>query len=516
MARNGFELNPKDPKGRQSAGNTFLEAYFRYSGNSDHTVIVPNHDEAKWFHNKALRYKSNAKTTAFMLNEWNEGSSKTGTFHVPDPILSQWAWRRMPFGDSNFSLLGIVHTLCSFNVQNALGQFNCAPLRSWDALICTSTCAQQVVKGFLERQEEWLRHHLRAQRFERPQLPVIPLGIHPEEWMPTTKLSRQDIRQKIRHDLNLPMDAELVLLSGRLDLLTKMQPDPILRTLQSLASSSHPKLQLLIYGEAPNETMLNIWKQGARELAPDLIIHWFPGRRIELAGPVRWAADLFLSLPDNPQETFGITPLEAMAAGLPCLVSDWNGYRDTVIQPGEAGDATGFRITTRMQQGLGLEEAIGLLNETIPFGSAVGRLAQGIAVDLDELKAKLVLLLETPSLRDTMGRSGMRRVQEHYAWSAVIEQWRSLVLEVTDRRQLAVMKGICTPPQLPPWMPDTSTGYGAFATEVLSESWKPQPPKADIEQERIRSPFQSWDQTLLNSEGARRRGWWLKQGLTKP
>ena len=30
------------------------------------------------------------------------------------------------------------------------------------------------------------------------------------------------------------------------------------------------------------------------------------------------------------QETFGLTPLEAMAAGLPCVVSDWNGYRDTV------------------------------------------------------------------------------------------------------------------------------------------------------------------------------------------
>ena len=37
-----------------------------------------------------------------------------------------------------------------------------------------------------------------------------------------------------------------------------------------------------------------------------------------------------MSLADNIQETFGLTPVEAMAAGLPCVMSDWDGYRDTV------------------------------------------------------------------------------------------------------------------------------------------------------------------------------------------
>ena len=47
------------------------------------------------------------------------------------------------------------------------------------------------------------------------------------------------------------------------------------------------------------------------------------------------------SLSDNMQETFGLTPIEAMAAGLPSVVSDWDGYRDTV-QHREHG----FRIPT--------------------------------------------------------------------------------------------------------------------------------------------------------------------------
>ena len=53
------------------------------------------------------------------------------------------------------------------------------------------------------------------------------------------------------------------------------------------------------------------------------------------------AADLFLSLVDNPQETFGLAPVEAMAAGVPVVVSDWDGYRYTVSDGVE-----GFRVPT--------------------------------------------------------------------------------------------------------------------------------------------------------------------------
>ena len=56
-----------------------------------------------------------------------------------------------------------------------------------------------------------------------------------------------------------------------------------------------------------------------------------------------WAAgDIFISLVENMQESFGLTPIEAMAAGLPRVISDWDGYRDSVTH-GEDG----FLVTTR-------------------------------------------------------------------------------------------------------------------------------------------------------------------------
>jgi len=512
MARDGFQVNPARPLGRQSAGASFLEAYFRFSGNRLHRLAVPKKKEAAWFHHQAKRWTPDSRTKAVGINDWGNAGKASGAFHIPDPTLDQWAWRRMPWGDGAFSLIGIVHTLSSFSVQNALGQYTSAPVRPWDALICSSQAARQVVEGFFDRQEAWLRRRNEACRFERPQLPVIPLGIHPEGWAPP--VSKAAACREARARLGIRPEAQVVLLAGRLDLLTKFQPAPLIQSLAELQQTQHPDLELLVYGEAPTAEMLDLWKEAARHLAPSLVVHWVPGRAMELAGPVRWAADVFVSLSDNPQETFGITPLEAMAAELPCLVSDWDGYRESVVQPGEAEPATGLRVTTRLVAGLGDAEARQMLHETSEkYSQAMGRVAQGIAVDLDQFKHHLSKLLRAPDLCAAMGAAGRERVETHYNWRNVIDQWRSLTADLTARRQHAVAMGLQTPPQLPPWLPNTSTGFGCFASEVMPASWRPRPPAPELEQERLNNRFQSWDHDLLKRDDARRRGWWMKQGL---
>ena len=54
------------------------------------------------------------------------------------------------------------------------------------------------------------------------------------------------------------------------------------------------------------------------------------GRPADTRFSIWSVADIFISFSDNIQETFGLTPVEAMAAGLPSVVTDWDGYRDTV------------------------------------------------------------------------------------------------------------------------------------------------------------------------------------------
>ncbi len=514
MGRDGFELDPAAPLGRQSAGASFLEAYLKYWGSSEHFLAVDNQEEAGWFHKQAEIFNSSAKTMAYQIDSWGEAGKQAGTFHIPDPQLDLWSWRRMPWGDGAFSLMGLVHTLCSKTVQKALGQFATAPVRPWDALICTSTAARAAVEGFLDRQEQWLKYRNKAQSVERPQLPVIPLGIHVDAWAPPEGL--QKARKAARRQLKISPEAKVVLIAGRLDCLTKTQPAPLLRSLAALHDTELPDLELLVYGEAPNPGMAQRWRDGAQQLAANLPIHWIPGKELGLATAVRWAADVFVSLADNPQETFGITPLEAMASGLPCVVSDWDGYRDTVVQPGEAEAATGLRIPTRLVDGLGAEEAFGLLHNTLDYDLAVGRVAQGISVDMDVFEQQLTTLLNDSDMCSAMGAAGQQRVRSLYDWQTVIEQWRDLTQDLNDRRKHGVKFGLATSPQLPPWLPDTSQAFGCFASTILPTDWSPEAPGVDSERALLNNRLQDWDKDLLKSMSARRRGSWLKQGLVKP
>ena len=170
MSVDAFENKVNEPIGRRSAGSSFLDAYFQYGGNIVHSIVPRNNDDFEWFQQKANIINSNSLIKARGLRNWGLAAKETGIFHLADPNLPMWAWRRMPYGDGSFSLLGIIHTLSANNVQKTLSEFSSAPLRHWDALICTSSAGKKVVEGFLERQESYLRWRHGATSFERPHL----------------------------------------------------------------------------------------------------------------------------------------------------------------------------------------------------------------------------------------------------------------------------------------------------------------------------------------------------------
>ena len=51
------------------------------------------------------------------MEAWGDTAAASGAILLPWPGLDEWAWKRMPWGDGVFSLIGLVHTLCSRNVQ---------------------------------------------------------------------------------------------------------------------------------------------------------------------------------------------------------------------------------------------------------------------------------------------------------------------------------------------------------------------------------------------------------------
>src|SRR5262249_22440158 len=143
------------------------------------------------------------------------------------------------------------------------------------------------------------------------------------------------------------------------------------------------------------------------------------------------AADFFVSLSDNIQETFGLTPLEAMAVGLPTIVSDWDGYRDTVRH-----GIDGFRISTYTpRSGLGRDLMYRYDNQWISYEAYVGAVCQFTAVDMNETVRAMVDLIQNPNLRTRLGRAAHQFAVQNFDWRVIIPKYEELWRDLIARRK---------------------------------------------------------------------------------
>ena len=173
----------------------------------------------------------------------------------------------------------------------------------------------------------------------RPQLPVIPLPL------PIEAFAEPAPAAEAKRALGLPESSAVVLWLGRLSLLTKLDPWPTYQMLERVAQRLERPLVLVECGPddqpSPAEHL-----DAHRQLCPAVQFVRLGGAQPvseEIKQQALAAADIAVSLVDNPQETFGLAVAEAMAAGVPLVVSDWNGYRDLVRD-----GIDGFRVATHL------------------------------------------------------------------------------------------------------------------------------------------------------------------------
>ena len=380
---------------------------------------------------------------------------------MSDPLLGRLAnWRQWQGGGARaYGLIGITHTLCSLPVLEGLRELATAPVQPWDALICTSRCAREAVRIGLDWEEERLRRRFAAPslRLPRPRLPLIPLGCDVGR---LAKLQQQ--REQARQALRIAPDQVVLLYVGRLAIHAKAHPTVLLEALARLAArqpAGAPPVRLVLYGTAPPGQNA-VLKQALQALVRGYQVQLLNGEDERLADRVWAAADIFVSLADNHQETFGLTPVEAMACGLPVIASDWNGYRDTV-RHGE----TGLLVPTAQPgEGLAVELARYALSQ-IDYDGYVGRLMQEVVVDGDALLAALERLVTDEPLRHRLGAAGRRRAAETYDWPRIGARIRDLAasLELARRRAAGAAEA-----DLP--LPPPERQFGSWASRALSSS----------------------------------------------
>ena len=454
--------------GRNAAGESFLRGFLSYSKATAFWAQVQKPEHGQHF---AAQVKAQGRTEPVnaVTPQNLSALSQAGLVYHPGPGIGQHAFHRSVAAGSHaaWSLCGITHTTSSAGAMDAISELITAPVQPWDAVICTSTAVKDNVSKILQAQVNMLQERLGIGKLVLPMLPVIPLGIHTQDFV-FTPSQKNAARQK----LNANDNTLVVLFMGRLSFHAKAHPLAMYQALQKAAQAlqaSGKKVKLVECGWHANEFIQKAYQDAARQACPDVEVITLDGRKAEDRETAWAGADVFCSLSDNIQETFGIVPIEAMAAGLPVVVSDWDGYKDTVRH-----EVDGFRIDTTMPQpGLATDLALRHSLEIDTYDMYCGHTCSLVSVDIDQAAHAFVKLFESSSLRQTMGAAGRQRAQEVYDWKVVIARYEALWAEQQSVRLAALENTSSQPAKLThPW-PARMDPFYAFAnypTRALTAS----------------------------------------------
>lgn len=424
----GYSLPTEKLMGRHAAGASFLRAFFLYAKHEESIYAkVGQASHAKVFAEQAKLAGINLPTHT-ITNENYSDLRRVGSLYIPGPGLDQEANNRSLYGDHFWSLCGITHTTSSAGAMDALASLLTGPVQTWDALICTSTAVKKNVEVVLQAQADYLKHRLGATKFTLPQLPVIPLGIHTGDFFYS-----ESQRDRARDKLGITSEQIVVLYTGRLSFHGKAHPVAMYKALEIAAQSTNKNVVLIECGWHANNHIAEAFSEAAAHVSPSVRVINLDGRDADNRD-IAWAsADVFCSLSDNIQETFGIVPLEAMAAGLPVVVSDWDGYKDTV-----RNGIDGFRIPT-LAAGPGLAGDLALRHalNIDSYDMYIGHSSSLVSIDIAAAATGFEELFRSPELRRKMGDAGRERAQNLYDWRVIIPRYEELWDELADRRRVA-------------------------------------------------------------------------------
>lgn len=318
-------------------------------------------------------------------------------FHLSDCLTSQgWlAALRNRLAPHCFPVTGLTHSLSYARYGTAFAQHVWPGVTPRDCIVATSRAGEAVVRAELEQ------IHQAMPRSGMPSVATIPLGIWCRDFVsgPAADLEPNKL---------------VILVPGRISPYSKMDLVPLLRAFQRLGGSGVDLRRFCVVlagGSEEGASLPGVLKTLAANIGLRLRVVRKPDEATKIA--LLHRADVVVSLADNPQETFGLTLLEAQAAGKPVLASDYDGYRDLV----EHG-RTGFLVPTLDGGG---DDLTSLLAPLFSDTTTHLWLAQDVAVDVGAVARFLERLLDAEERR-RLGVEAARRA-ELFDWSRIIGRY---------------------------------------------------------------------------------------------
>ena len=438
--------------GRQSAGKAFMRGVARTWPKAELHGFGQGTEAAKAMYTQLASDGFDGQLKWIEVPNW-AALGDVGTLYYPSPAAKDFAFSRNAFNPGAFSVMGVTFTLSSNGAMDQVADLVLPPYKPWDAMICISQAALDFTTRLHDEMKAWWSAQTGATRFNTPQLPVIALGVDCPAFTP-----KADLRQTARSALQLQANEVAFLFSGRLSFHAKANPAPMYQALEQAAK--HASVVCIEAGVFPNEAIRAGFLAAQKALAPSVRFIWVDGQN-DLRYRQAWqAADAFVSLSDNIQETFGLTPVEAMAAGLPVVVSDWNGYKETVRD-----GMDGFRVPTILPPAgigadLAMRHALGLDN----YDFYIGRASVATVIEPTALAQACIALASQPALRASMGASGLARATQDFDWPVILQRYALLANELNKMRLDA------GPQASEPWVQraDPFARFGHFSTHTLA------------------------------------------------
>jgi D-inositol-3-phosphate glycosyltransferase len=207
---------------------------------------------------------------------------------------------------------------------------------------------------------------------------IVPCGFNPKEFYPIDK-------QKARAVLNLSPDEKIILQLGRM--VPRKGVDNVIRAVSKIKEFNCPIRLIIVGGESDTPDIeltpeiKRLQQIAEEENIADKVV--FTGRRNRAVLKYYYAAsDVFVSTPWY--EPFGITPLEAMACGIPVIGANVGGIKYSV-----ADNETGFLVPPH---------------------------------DPGSLAEKIVQLFANETLYHAIQKNAIKRVNKFFTWSKVADK----------------------------------------------------------------------------------------------
>ncbi len=469
--------------GMPAANKQFLEALLQYGEFLSYRFFVGDQPTARRFA-RFLRenhpYAADrvvVKPQALLfgaLKECRVDVFHNGDFTFSMPYLIEW--RNRLDRSMYFPVTGVTHSLDTVTLYGKFIAILLARPRPYDAIVCTSRCAVEMLRRAFQEIRARFQEHFGAVLPEPPCLVHIPLGI-------PDKVNPLPSRMAAREKLGISDNSVVVLCLGRFSPRSKMDLSPFLEAFSwlrhALVQQSAPKVLVILAGAGRKDNVRLVTEMVLALGLQDVV--QIKANVSEQEKEVLYAsADIFCSPVDNYQETFGLTLLEAMDAGLPVVASDFNGYRDLVVH-----GKTGFLVPTYASACQEPWDALaGLLDPSLLRFYR----AQKVAFDMQAMVQALHILICREDVRREFSERAKRRAQD-FRWTRVIrayqELWHELVLRArTDsaiNAEEAVFRPLITPtvgkifPHYPSTVmtDDTVLGLGPLGNAFLSECYHP-------------------------------------------